>query len=116
MAIRRHSAQYAAAGPIAVRAKRRLYVARPISTMGPAHRIRLIGSSDVLPRAVDRYIKDAAHDNLLKQVKGSLPGMASYFRCYAAFCELRKVTPSPARGELAIRRSSMFNNAATFGG
>ena len=77
LAIRRHSAQVAASGQIAVRAKRKLHVPRSFTRMGPAHRIRLIGSPDVLPREVDRFAKDATQANLLIQVKCYIPGMAS---------------------------------------
>ena len=79
-AIRRHSAQYSAPGQISVRTKKKLRVPRSFSKMGPAQRIRLLGSSDVIPSTVDRYVKDASHANLLKQAKGSLPGMADAFR------------------------------------
>ena len=41
--------------------------------------------------------------------------MASAFRCYVAFCELRHKPPSPAQEEIALQRSSIFNNAATCG-
>ena len=83
--------------------------------MGPVQRIRLLGSPAVLPREVGRYVRDATQANFLKQAKGSLPGMASAFRCYAAFCDLRKVAPFPALEEVVLQWSSMFNNTATFG-
>ena len=83
--------------------------------MGPVQRIRLLGSPAVLPREVGRYVRDATQANFLKQAKGSLPGMASAFRCYAAFCDLRKVAPFPVREEAVLQWISMFNNTATFG-
>ena len=98
LAARLHSAQYASSGKIAVRTKRKLHVPRSLSKLGPAHRIRLQKSSAIAPRVLGRYIKDAPHDNFLKKAKVSLPGMASAFRGYAAFCELRKVTPCPSMG------------------
>ena len=70
LAIRRRSAQFSVSGKIAVRAKRILHAPRSFTRMGPARRIRLLGSSDVLPSEVGRYAKDAAHANLLKQAKG----------------------------------------------
>ena len=41
--------------------------------------------------------------------------MASAFRCYTAFCELRKAAPFPVREEVVLQWSSMFNTTATFG-
>ena len=79
-AIRRHSALYASSGSIDVRAKRKLRAPRTCCKMCHAQRIRLMGSSAGLPRTADRYIKDATHANVLKPVKGFLPGMASAFR------------------------------------
>ena len=115
LAIRRHSAQFSVSGQIVVRAKRKLHAPRPFTKMGPAQRVRPLGAPAVLPHEVDRFVKGAAHANLLKQAKAPLPGMASASRCYAAFCELREVAPFPVREEVALQWSSMFNNTATFG-
>ena len=79
-AIRRRSAQFPISGQIAVRTKRKLHAHRYFAQMGAARRIRLHGPSGVLPLEVVRYVKGPAHANLLKQVKGPLPGMASAFR------------------------------------
>ena len=114
LAIRRRSAQFASLGSISVRTKRKLHVPRPFAKMGPAQRIRSLNSSAIVPLVLHRHIKDSIHDNSTKQAWGSLPGMASGFRCYTAFCELRNVTPFPARDEVVIHRSSVSNNAATF--
>ena len=113
-AIRRHSAKFAAAGRISIRTKRKLNAQRPLPRLGPAHRTRMLKSPDVVPRAVGRFIKDATQGNRTRQAKGSYPGTASAFRCYAAFCELRKVPPSPASEEVAIQRNSLFSNIATY--
>lgn len=92
LAPRRHSAQYASSGPIAVRTKKKMRAPRPSSKLGPAKRIRLLKSPAVTPRALCLFVKDATQANLLKQVYGSLPGMASAFRFYDAFFfGLRKV-------------------------
>ena len=80
LAIRRRSAQFAVSGQIAVYMKKKLHEARPFTKMGPAQRIRLLGPSDVLPREVGRYVKDATQTNLLKQANESLPGTESAFR------------------------------------
>ena len=95
--------------------KKKLHAPLSFAKMGPAQRIRLVGSPDVLPREVGRFIKDANHANFLKQVKGALPGMASAFRFYTAFCDMGKVAPFPVREEVALQRISVFNNTATFG-
>ena len=51
---------------------------------------------------------------MLKQVRGSLPGIASAFRCYAAFCGVADFPPS---GVTVLRRGSVFfNYTSTCGG
>ena len=114
-AIRRHSAQFARTGKISARAHTQLRQPASFSKLGPAHKIRLLKSAGMLPSAVDKFINDNTKANLLKQVKVSLPGMASAFRCYTAFCELRKVPPFPDSEEVALQWSILFNNTAAFG-
>ena len=58
-------------------------------------RVRLLNSSAIVPRVLGRYIKDATHANMLRAVRVALPGMASSFRCYAAFCETQEVYAFP---------------------
>ena len=41
--------------------------------------------------------------------------MASAFRFYTAFCELRRTPPFPAQEEAVLQRSSVFNDTPTFG-
>ena len=43
-------------------------------------KIKHLASGIVMPRAVSRYVAESTQANLLKQVRGSLPGMASAFR------------------------------------
>ena len=103
LATSRHTAKFSSSGSIAVRTKKKKMRAhRSFSKMGP-RRIRIPNSPAGTPRALDRYIKDSTHANRLKQVKGSLPGMAPAFRCNTAFCKLRKVAPIPdaRRGDAA---------------
>ena len=71
--------------------------------MGPAQRIKLFSSGQLIPRAVARFMEENTQANLLKQVRGSLPGVASAFRCYLAFCELEKVNPLPPTEETVLR-------------
>ena len=115
LAIRMHSDQYASSGSISVRTKRKLRAPRPFSKLGHAHRIRLLRSSAIVPRVLDRYIKDATHANFLNQAKGPLPGVASSSRRCTSFCELREVPPFPIHEEVAILRGSVFDNTAAFG-
>ena len=71
-AIRRHSAQFARSGAITARPRTSLRAPPAFEKMGPAQRIRFLGSSAVRPLQVDRFIKDSTQANLLKQVKGSV--------------------------------------------
>ena len=83
--------------------------------MGPSKRTQLLSTADIRPRLVDRFIQDATKANLLKQVRCSLPDMASSFRCYADFCEMRRIPSFPAHEETVLQWSAMFNNTAAFG-
>ena len=114
-AIRRHSSQYASSGPISFRAKRKLRAHRSFSKMGHAQRIRLLGSFAVLPRTVDRYIKDSTHANSLKQANESIQGDGICSPLMRRFLRTQESSPFPIREELAPQWRSMFNNAATFG-
>ena len=114
-AIRTHAAQYASTGQLRVATKKKLHIPRNFSQLGPSQRIKLLQAAALVPSVLDRYVKDATQANLLKQVKGSLPGMSSAFRCYTAFCELRKTTAFPPHEETVIQWSSMFRNTATYG-
>ena len=114
-AIRRHSAQFAHSGTIAAKSSSTIKAPKAFDKMGPARKIRYLKSSAVHPLQVNRFIKDQTQANLLKQVKGSLPGMASAFRCYTSFCELKGVRPFPVREEVVTQWSSVFNNTATYG-
>ena len=93
-AIRRHSAQFARSGAIATRPSSTLKDPRAFEKLGHSQKIRYLKSSAVRPLQVNRFIKDQTQANLLKQVKGSLPGLASAFRYYTSFCELENVRPS----------------------
>ena len=95
LAIHRHSAQYASSGKIAIRTQRKMRAPRPFSKLGAANRLRLPKSSAILLRGLGRYIKDAPQANFPKQAKGSIHGMASDFRRYTTFCEIRNAPPSP---------------------
>ena len=114
-AIKRHKSQFASTGQLRVATKKKLHIPKNFSRMGPAQRIKLLQSAALVPAVLDRYIKDATQANLLKQVRGSLPGMASAFRCYTAFCELRKTAAFPPQEETVLQWSSMFRNTATYG-
>ena len=77
-----------------MRTTRKLHLPRNFRKLGPAHRIKAPKDAALNPRVLDRFVFDATSANLLKQVKGSLPGMASAYRCYIDFCELRHFPPS----------------------
>ena len=75
-AIRRHSAQCASSGPIAVRTKRKLRDPRSFPRWAP----RSGYAYWALPLYFLALVTAATHANFLKQVKGSLPGMESASR------------------------------------
>lgn len=92
--IRRHSDLFAAAGRLTIRKGRRLQVLRSFARMGPAHRIRLLKYSAVIPRALGIFIKDSKQANCPRKAKSSFPGLVYYPRFCTAFCELR-MEPRP---------------------
>ena len=114
-AIRKHAAQFASTGQLRIATKKKLHIPRNFSQRGPSQRIKLLQSAALVPSVLDRYVKGATQANLLKQVRGSLPGISSAFRCYADFCELRKTAAFPPKGETVLQWSSMFRNTATYG-
>ena len=56
---------------------------------------------------------DSAQANPLKQVRGSLKGIAAYLRGYLSFCELTNAIPSPARGNRPTSDHSVQGAAAS---
>ena len=94
-ASRAHSALFQRSGQLVLRTPRRAHLPRHFRKLGPAQRIEVLRPSALSPLILDRFIFGATGANLLKQVRGSLPRMASAFRCYAVFFELRHA-PAPA--------------------
>ena len=82
--------------------------------LGPFEKIKQLQASSIPAVKLDRFIMDNTQLNLLKQVKGSLPPMASAVRCFSAFCELRRARTFPPSEEMAVQWSSEFKNAATY--
>ena len=83
--------------------------------MGPALMIRHLALGNIMPSAVARYVADSTRANLLKQVGGSLPGMAYAFRCYLSLWELENAAPPPPGDEMTLRWSSVSNDTTTHG-
>ena len=114
-ALKAHAPQVDRSGKLVLRTARKLHLPRKFGPMGPAQRIKILRAAALAPRAMGRFVFDAASDNLLKQVKGSLPSMASAFRCYTAFCELRMAPSLPVLEETAPQWTSLFGNTSTYG-
>ena len=83
--------------------------------MVPARRTKLLASGQILPKTVARFAEGRTQSNLLKQVRGSIPGIASSFRRYRPFCEMTKTTTLPPTEEAVLRRSGVFNDTAVCG-
>ena len=95
---------------------RKLKAPRSFSKLGQAHRVRFLMPSAIVPRVLDRYIKDSTRANLLTQANGPLPGMASAIHRYAAFfANFGMRRPTQWRGKWRFVGVSLFKNAATFG-
>ena len=114
-AVKKHTAQYARSGRLHIHLSKKLKQKRSFDKLGPMQKIAQLEKSQLLPSAIERFCGDDARTNLLKQVRGSLPGLTSAFRFYTAFCELRNFTPFPPTEDKAVQRSCVFNNTATFG-
>ena len=113
-ALKAHAKQFASTGKLRVRTTKH-HLPRAFGRLGPAQKIKVLQASAMAPRILDRFVVDDAKANLLKQVRGPLPGMASAYRRYTAFCELRQTPPFPVSKEVVPQRISVFNNSATFG-
>ena len=114
-ALKAHASQVGRSGKLVLRTTRKLHLPRTFGQLGPAQRIKMLRAAALTPSVMDRFVFDATSDNLIKQAKGSLPSMASAFRCYTDFCELRKIPALPVLGETVLQWSSLFANTATYG-
>ena len=114
-AVKRHTAQYASTGKLHIHLSRKLKQGKTFAKLGPAKKIAQLKAAKIRPAVISRFCEDAANTNLLKQVRGSLPGMNSAFSCYIAFCELREFPPFPPTEDKVVLWSSVFNDTATFG-
>ena len=113
-ALKRRNRQFQQSGKLIVRIRGNVRLPSTFPRMGPSRKIQLLMKSDVTPLQVSRFVEDNAQANLLKRVRGSLPGASSAFRCYSAFCELAKAQPFPPQEEMILRWISVFNDTATF--
>ena len=83
-------------------------------SLGPLEKIKHLQASSIPAVKLDRFIMDSTQLNMLKQIKGSLPPMASAVRCFSAFCELRGAPTFPPSEELVVQWSSVFPNTPTY--
>ena len=82
--------------------------------LGPAAKIAQLRRRNLPQQKLTRFITERSQLNLLKQIKGSLPSIASAIRCYTSFCELINVRPFPPTEETVIQWSCVFNDTATY--
>ena len=114
-AVKRHTAQYVSTGKLHIHLSKKLKQGKSFAKLGPARKIAQLKAAKVRPAVLSRFCEDAANTNLLKQVRGSLPGMNSAFSCYIAFCEMREFPPFPPTEDKVVLWSAVFNDNATFG-
>ena len=114
-ASKRHTHQFQQSGQLNVRIRDRVRLPSTFARLGPARKIQLLMKSDIDPLQINRLVADNVQANLLKQVRGSLPGVSSAYRCYTAFCELRKAHPFPPTEELILQWICVFNDTDTYG-
>ena len=88
-AAKAHAEQFAPTGKLRVLTTNKHHLPRAFGRLGPSHQIKVLQASTMAHRVLDRFVVDATKAHLLQQVRWSLPGMASAFRFYTAFCELR---------------------------
>ena len=63
--------------------------------LGPSPKLTLLKKRTPPRRALSHLITARAQLNLIKQIKGSLPSVASAIRCYTSFFELISARPFP---------------------
>ena len=115
LALKRHNHQFQQSGKLSCRIRDKTHLPSTFARLGPARKIHLVMKSDATPLQVSRFVAVNAQANLLKQVRGSLPGVTSAFRGCAAFFELIMVEPFPPQEETIIRWTNVFNDTSTFG-
>ena len=87
---------------------------RPLRRWGPSRKIGALKRTKSAPSRTNRFIKDNHQRNLLKNIRGSLPSVASALNCYLQLCHLRSDDPFPATERRALDWSAVFNDTATF--
>ena len=113
-AIKRHRQDSAQHEHMKQHARKILRLPRNFSAMGPVARIRLMRESKQAPSRIERYIQGRAQENLMKQIRRSLPALSSALNCYADFCDLEGNVPFPPTEQLVLDRSAFFADAATY--
>ena len=94
--------------------RRRMGAPGSFGRLGPAQKIGVLKQLKTRPAQVRRFIKDNTHRNLMKQVRGSLPSVASALNCYLQFCQLVDEDPFPVTEGRVLEWRSVFNDTGTY--
>ena len=79
-AIKRHSIQATRGRKLTIHLSPRLQKVKCIAKLRPAQKIKKMSDAKLAPRTLCRFVLSSTQANLLKQVRGSLPAVASAFR------------------------------------
>ena len=79
-AIKRHSIQAAKDRKQTAHLSPRLKKLKSFAKMGPSQKIKKLSGAKLMPITLGRFVLRSTHANLPKQVRGSLPAIASAFR------------------------------------
>ena len=79
-AFKKHPSQFARPGKLNIHMSKKLKQKRPFQHLGPMREIAQLKKARLPPTLIERFCEDATRTNLLKQVRGSLPGLTSAFR------------------------------------
>ena len=82
--------------------------------LGP--KARIIALQNIMPDSQQllRFLSAGAQNNILEQVRSTLPCVASGIGCYLAFCSLLAIAPFPSTTEIVARWRALFKPGKTY--
>ena len=82
-----------------------------IDPLGPAGKSRALSEPNASSAELVSFLDSGEQMNIPKQVRSSLPAVASGVKGYVEFCRLINVSPYPPRAIYFIRRGALFLGA-----
>ena len=107
-ALRAPNAELAAIGVDFQESKLDIGLPSNFDTLGPMARISALQEADPDSQRLLRFLSVGAHQNILQQVRLTLPQVASGVSCYLSFCSLLGIAPFPPTSTVVQQWSTLF--------